>query len=64
MTTWIPTPSARSRFTNEGTYTPQGAGDTCFICECVCDAGEFGPCRCGCSECGCDDLHVMYPEEG
>jgi hypothetical protein len=44
-------------------YTPQTDADTCFICECVCDMGEFGPCRCGCEECGCDDLHVMYPEE-
>lgn len=60
----IPTPSARSRFANEGTkYTPQTDADTCPWCECVCDMGANGPCRCGCEECGCDDLHVMYPEE-
>jgi hypothetical protein len=36
----------------------------CEECQCVCDSASNGPCRCGCPECGCDDLHVMYPEDG
>jgi len=48
-----------------GAYAePRSNPDTCPECECICDMGANGPCRCGCEECGCDDLHVMYPEEG